>query len=384
MRLADFILENTEPILAEWEVFARSIWPGAATDPATLRDHAEEILRAAAQDMASEQSPAEQSDKSKGEGGDGAASGRVDRASTQHGAGRVRSGFDLPAVAAEYRALRATVIRLWRQSGPNPDLRDIEDLTRFNDAIDQSLGVAQRTYMEAVTRSRQLFLGILSHDLRGPLGAIMITTKALSQSGQLDEELSRLAAGAASSAAAMSRMIDDLLDYTGAGLGAAMPLSPVATDLGQLCREVVEETRAAHPGSEVRLHAQGDLTGTWDADRLRQVVSNLLGNAVQHGAGGGPVDVRASAGAGDVRVAVRNGGPPIPPDDLPTIFDPLVRGSSPRSEKQRRPGSIGLGLYIAREVAAAHGGDIVVTSSSAAGTVFALRLPRSANATGSC
>ena len=378
MRLPDFILANTEPILAEWEVFARSIWPGAATDPATLRDHAEDILRATAEDMASEQSPAEQSDKSKGDGGDGAASDGVNRASTQHGAGRVRSGFDLPAVAAEYRALRATVVRLWRESGPNPDLRDIDDLTRFNEAIDQSLAVAQRTYMEAVTRSRQLFLGILSHDLRGPLGAIMMSTQALSESGQLDRELSHLAAGAASSAAAMSRMINDLLDYTGAGLGATMPLSPAATDLGRLCREVVEETRAAHPGSEVRLQAHGDLGGTWDADRLRQVVSNLLGNAVQHGAGGGPIDVTATGGGNDVRLAVRNGGPPIPPGDLPTIFDPLVRGSPARSEKQRRPGSIGLGLFIAREVAVAHGGDIVVTSSWAAGTVVTVRLPRHA------
>ncbi len=122
----------------------------------------------------------------------------------------------------------------------------------------------------------------------------------------------------------------------------------------------------------------GDLVGKWDADRLRQVVSNLLGNAVHHGAGGGPVDVTVTAEGGDVRVAVRNGAPPIPPADLPTIFDPLVRGSSQRTEKQRRPGSIGLGLYIARQIAGAHGGDIVVTSSWATGTVFTVRLPRDA------
>src|SRR5687767_15247372 len=103
MRLADFILENMEPILGEWEVFARRIWPGPATDPATLRDHAEEILRATAQDMVSDQTAAQQSDKSKGDGDAGADSVRVDKASTLHGAGRVLSGFDLLALASEYR-----------------------------------------------------------------------------------------------------------------------------------------------------------------------------------------------------------------------------------------------------------------------------------------
>ena len=145
-------------------------------------------------------------------------------------------------------------------------------------------------------------------------------------------------------------------------------------DLKRLCQEVVDETRAAHPTRAVRFESHGDLTGDWDAARLRQLVSNLLGNAVQHGAG--PVDVSASGQGADVRLAIRNEGPPIPRDALPTIFDPLVRGSSPERQKQRRPGSIGLGLYIAREVATAHGGTIGVTSSADAGTIFTVRLPR--------
>lgn len=376
MRLADFILANTEPILAEWEVFARRIWPGPATDPATLRDHAEDILRATAQDMVSDQTAAQQSDKSKGDGDAGAESVRVDNASTLHGAGRVLSGFDLLAVASEYRALRASVIRLWRESCPNPDQRDLDDLTRFNECIDQSLTEAQRTYTEAIDRSRQLFLGILSHDLRAPLHAIMISARVLSLTSQLDAELHQIASGVSTSADAMSRMIGDLLDFTGAGLGAKMPLSPVAMDLESLCGEVVGETRAAHPTADVRFQAHGDLTGEWDAGRLRQVLSNLLGNAVHHGGGAGPVELTADGKGSHVRLIVRNGGPPIPPDALTTIFDPLVRVSSPDVQKRRRPGSIGLGLYIAREVAVAHGGDIEVTSSETAGTVFIVRLPR--------
>ncbi len=289
MRLAEFILANTESILVEWEVFARRIWPGLATDPATLRDHAEDILRATVQDMASEQTDAQQSDKSKGDGHAGAGSARVDKASTLHGRGRVVSGFDLAALVSEYRALRASVIRLWRESCPNPDGRDLYDLTRFNESIDQSLAEAARTYTEAVDRSRRLFLGILGHDLRAPLHAIILSTGALMRTGELGAESRRNASGLSDSAHAMTRMISDLLDFTGAGLGQAMPLSLAAADLASVCREVVQETGAAHPAADVRFQAHGDLTGEWDADRLRQVASNLLGNAVHHGAGAGPV-----------------------------------------------------------------------------------------------
>jgi signal transduction histidine kinase len=375
MRLADFILANIEPILAEWEVFARSIWPGPATDPATLRDHAEDILRAVASDMVSAQTDTQQSNKSRGDGDAGAASVRVDAASTLHGADRLQSGFDLLAMASEYRALRAAVIRLWRKSKPAVHLEDLDDLTRFNEAIDQSLAEAARTYTEAVDRSRQMFLGILSHDLRAPLHAIITSAKVVSLTADLDAASSEIMSGVTASGLAMARMVNDLLDFTAAGLGAAMPLSPVAMDLESLCREVVEETRAAHPTGKVSFQARGDLTGEWDAGRLRQVLSNLLANAVHHGGGTGPVEVSAAAEGGGVRLAVRNGGPPIPPDALPTLFDPLVRGAGPEPSR-RRHGSIGLGLYIVREVVAAHGGTIGVESTESAGTTFTARLPR--------
>ena len=378
MRLADFILANTEPILGEWEAFARGIWPGAAADPATLRDHAKDILRATAADMRSAQTGAEQADKSRGEGRPGEGSDRVDRASDVHAVGRVASGFDLLALVAEYRALRASVLRLWRASGPAPGLSDVDDLIRFNESIDQSLTVAIRSYTDRVDRSRHMFLAILGHDLRNPLNSVMMSAALLARAGGLDGESSRTASGIETSARAMARMIGDLLDFTGGGVGEGMPISPAPLDLGELCAEVVGETRAAHPARSVRVDARGDLTGEWDAARLRQLVSNLLGNAVQHGGDTGPVDLAARAdGTTHVRLDVRNGGPPIPPDLLPTIFDPLVRGSAAAGpKKQRRPGSIGLGLYIAREVATAHGGTIDVTSAAAEGTVFTVRLPR--------
>jgi signal transduction histidine kinase len=155
-----------------------------------------------------------------------------------------------------------------------------------------------------------------------------------------------------------------------------MPLSKAPADVGAVCREVVGELRAAHPMQLLRFEPQGDLAGEWDAARLRQLVSNLLGNAVQHG-DGSPVELTVGAEGPQVVLAVHNEGTPIPPDAMPTIFNPLARGFSPELRKHR-PGSIGLGLYIAREVVIAHGGSIDVRSSAEDGTVFTVRLPRRA------
>src|SRR3954451_10624471 len=181
MRLADFILANVEPILAEWEAFARGIWPGALTDPLVLRDHAEDILRASAWDMASAQTAAQQCDKSKGVGLPTEDGRRVNGASDVHSAGRARSGFDLLAVVAEYRALRASVIRLWRASAPDPDMRALDDLTRFHESIDQALISAAGSYTQRIDRSRQMFLAILGHDLRSPLQSIKMWADVMSR-----------------------------------------------------------------------------------------------------------------------------------------------------------------------------------------------------------
>ncbi len=376
MRLADFILSNVESILVEWEAFARGIAPGAKMDALALRDHAGDILLATVRDMRSAQSAAERSDKSRGRGnGDGdEGATTLNGASEQHAMGRLGAGFDLLEVVAEYRALRASVLRLWSDSGPEPHERDVDDLTRFNESIDQSVTKAVSSYTKRVNQSRDLFLAILSHDLRSPLNSISVSAALLPSLGEPVPEAIGVASQIATSAHAMGRMIGDLLDYTRTRLGAGMPVEPARMDLGDLCRELFNEFRTAHPNREVRYRCEGDLIGYWDVDRLRQAVSNLIGNAVQHGAD--PIELRLNGETDDVVTVIHNGGPPIPPGELSKIFDPLVRGSSAEHPKKNRPGSIGLGLYIAREIARSHGGSVEVTSTAEAGTAFTVRLPR--------
>lgn len=376
MRLAKFILANVEPILAEWEAFAVTLPPGANMTKLALRDHAQAILLASAREMQVDQSLAEQADKSKGSGGaDTTESDRLDIASARHAEERAGAGFDIIDVVSEYRALRASVLRLWRKSFRQPDIDDIDDITRFNEAIDQSLAEAVDSYTERLDRSRQLFLAILGHDLRNPLTAIRMSAQLVSpKNGDLNsiEALSMIV----TETKAMAKLISDMIDFASTLLGSAMPLNCEPVDLQKLCHEVVDGFRATHPQRTLQFNPRGDLTGNWDAARIRQVVSNLLGNALQHGSPEGPVELSVASEGSTVVLSVHNEGAPIPPEVLPTLFNPLVRHAAVESALQRAQGSIGLGLYIVREIVSAKGGTITVASTAQQGTTFTVRIPR--------
>jgi signal transduction histidine kinase len=377
MRLADFIQSNVEPILAEWEIFARSIGAGEHLTQLALRDHAGQILQAIVRDMKRPQTAAEQAKKSKGldRSLDDDA---LDGASKLHAIDRLGLGFDLLEVISEYRALRASVLHLWHESSPGPDDRDVDDLPRFNESIDQSITKAVASYTRRVDQARDMFLAILSHDLRNPLNSISMTAELVPS--VVNDPAEALACGEQISrnVTVMERMITDLLDYTRTRLGAGMPVQPVPLDLGSLVRDLFEEFRTAHPKRDIQLRTEGDLNGQWDADRVRQAISNLLGNAIQHGSADFPVTLSLRGETSDVFIEVHNGGDPIPPGEFPNLFDPLIRGASAEHPRENRPGSIGLGLYIAREVAKSHGGRIDVTSTATDGTSFTISLPREA------
>ncbi|MES2658002.1 MAG: HAMP domain-containing sensor histidine kinase [Verrucomicrobiota bacterium] len=383
MRLPDFILTNIEPILGEWEIFARSIWPGPAASALVLRDHAAEMLIAAAWDMKASQTDSEQIDKSKGHGeggssGRGEASDRVDDASNFHALSRLSSGFDLRGLVAEFRALRTSVVQLWIRSLPPPGPHEMQDVIRFNEVIDQLLSESIASFVSSVDASRECFLGILGHDLRNPLSSATMLAYLLAESTTLDPRCLHMAVTMRSSLDAMNHLIRDLLDFTGTRLGAKMTVLPNVMGLRPLCKEVLAEMRAIHPTRTFIFSSacEGEIAGEWDAKRLRQLISNLLGNAVQHGFATTPITVTVSSAETHVLLAFHNFGNCIPKEKLDVIFEPMKGHQSAVSRERFTPaGSIGLGLYIAREVAKAHGGTITVTSAGEE-TIFTVQLPR--------
>jgi signal transduction histidine kinase len=377
MRLHEFIPANMEKILQEWEAFARDIWPGDLPNVRLLRDHAEEMLNAVVADMQAPQTGPQQREKSIGNGPSSKGSDSIDLSSTRHAVSRVESGFDLRALVSEYRALRASILHLWSLEADLETDDHVADMTRFNESVDQLLAESIVSYTQRVDHSREIFLGILGHDLRSPLNAVSMLAGLLEEHGELSGLALNMASQIAVSVRAMERMISDLLEFTGARLGARMSVNRQPMNVEVLCQEVIEEIRAVHPSRTFTLETKGDGSGEWDPARLRQMISNLLGNAVQHGASATPIGLFIDGTEGSVVLGVRNHGTPIPRDALAFIFDPLRRNTS--DELNRPHGSIGLGLYIVREVANAHGGAINVSSTEEE-TVFLVRLPRSGDA----
>ena len=220
-------------------------------------------------------------------------------------------------------------------------------------------------------RLNEMFTAVLGHDLRNPLNAILTGARLLELQSQ-EAAVRTTSAKMVSSAKRMGRMIDDILDLARARLAGGIPLKREPADLGVLVQRVVQEHRAIFPDRRIIVTVDGDVTGEWDADRLAQVASNLIGNALRHGHADRPVEVVVDGtSAQQVRLDVSNGGT-IPPDLLPTIFDPFRGGAS-----AARTGGLGLGLYIVQQIMVAHHGSIDVESADGH-TAFRLRIPRTA------
>lgn len=369
MRLADFIRNNYGVIVKEWETFAATLTPAAdAMTNAALRDHAVEILTAIVDDMDRPQGREEQAEKSKGRSD----VHRMETVGRIHAGLRVEGGFKLDQLVAEYRALRGSVLRLWGKAGGEPRAYDLDEVTRFNEAIDEALTEATNWYSATIEKTRDQFLAILGHDLRNPLAGILLAAAGMRRAAGPGGPHDKAALRIMNSAQRMERMVSDLLDLTRTRLGGGIPVAPTAMDLAPVLREVLGELEAAHPDRELRFQVTGDLRGDWDRDRIAQVISNIVGNAFQYGEEKTPVIVVADGKETEVVIAVKNQGPPIPPAHLATIFDAMVRHGGEDGSS-----SLGLGLYIAREIVNAHHGTISVTSTAEeGGTTFTLRLPR--------
>jgi signal transduction histidine kinase len=372
VRLSGFILQHLDAILAEWDAFARTLGPAAEEMSAlALRDHARPILMAVAADMALPETPREALEKSQGR-----QPMEVGSAAGTHGTLRHVSGFSLLQLTAEYRALRATVLRLWL-----PEVREFDedvarDMVRFNETIDQALAESVLTYSEQGVRTRDTFLAMLGHDLRSPLATVSMAGDFLAREHAADSAVGSIALRLRRSAASMTTMVNDLLEYARTQLGGTIPIDSAVQDMAPACTAAVEAARDAHPECMFDARLDGDLACNFDYERLQQVFSNLLNNAAQYSAHGAPVELHAWGDADAVVVQVRNRGSVIPGNAMAMIFNPLVQLAPAPGDRGRPSTSIGLGLFIAREITQAHGGSIAVDSSDADGTVFTLRIPR--------
>jgi signal transduction histidine kinase len=220
-----------------------------------------------------------------------------------------------------------------------------------------------------------MFVSILGHDLRTPLGAIKLSADIIMRLAP-DSPALRPGSRILSSVERMTRMIEQLLDFARVRQGRGIPLHVGRVDLGEVCRQAIQELEDANPQASIQLEEVGDICGVWDPDRLAQVVSNLVGNAVQHGTRGEPIAVEVDGrDRSTVRVSVRNFGA-VPPEQLPTLFEAFKRAAAPTTTGAGRTG-LGLGLFIAREIARAHGGEMLVQAAAEV-TRFEVTLPREA------
>jgi PAS domain S-box-containing protein len=236
------------------------------------------------------------------------------------------------------------------------------------DIHDAKLALAE---LRARSEYEQRLIGIVSHDLRNPLNSIALAGSLLA-SLPLDELASKTVARLTRSADRATRLIADLLDFGKARIGTTIPINPRPTNLREIVEHVVDELQVDAAAREIRIGHAGDEDGRWDADRIAQVLSNLVGNAMQHGPPNAPITIHSRIDGDHAVVAVSNDGPPIPAADMPHLFEPFSRGRN----ATHVGGSMGLGLYIAREVVVAHGGTIEVESQLGQGTRFTVRLPR--------
>ncbi|MDB5945474.1 MAG: histidine kinase, partial [Ramlibacter sp.] len=256
--------------------------------------------------------------------------------------------------------------------------RIVNMFTLFSELISFQLEAEQRQEQaesalvteRATSELREQFIAVLGHDLRNPLAAVSATAELL-EYGRREPELVEMGRRLQAATRRMARLIDDVLDFARGRLGAGMgvSLAPVG-DLPVALREVVAELRAANPRREVLAGYAVEGTVLCDRARVQQLLSNLVSNALTHGAPDWPVAVRVAIDGDALVLEVSNRGKPISPGNLARVFEPYWRPAS-----SQPGGGLGLGLYICSQIVRAHGGTLQVTSSAEEGTRFSARLP---------
>ena len=374
MRLSAFILANLEDILTEWEDFAATLGPLEDANKVELRDHASAVLQVIAADLDTPQGEVASIAKSKGLGPQPV----IDTAAEVHAADRMSSGFNSDQVMAEYRALRSSVLRLWARKVEITTAIEIQDMVRFNEAIDQAQTESMARYTKLLREAQNLFLAILGHDVRSPLGAVSMGAQVLLHDQTLPAKVLKVGLRIFNSATRVDEIVRDLLDFSTSHLGDGIPIDPYTVDLTEICMNVVEEAKTFHPDRSIELVCEGNLVGTWDGPRLAQAFANLISNAVQHGKPDGCIRVTACNQSAGILFEVQNEADPIPPAKLRILFDPVKSFAirPPSERNMSRVQNLGLGLYVVKEIVKAHQGKIAVASSEENGVTFSVTLPR--------
>ncbi len=349
--VADYLRTHTQQITSEWSsAVVEDLRQLAPLERGTLIDHLPEVLNGLAAWVEGRTEEAESAFAALADG---------------HALQRLGFGIDLAALVVEYGWIRRIVLRGMVAGVPDADRAE---LVSFNEGLDRAIQVSVKRYTARRDYIRDRFVSILGHDLRTPLGAATSAVSLLARSPSLVAADRLPLETLVRSTERMRRLIGDVLDFAQGHLGGGIPLNPAVCDLGAICRAASQEVERARPACAVEVVTTGELSGTFDCDRMFQAVSNLLGNAFQHGEP--PVRVRAweAEDRRNVFVRVSNRGKPIPREALETIFHAFSHRAGPG-------GSLGLGLYVVDQIARGHGGTCEVRSEDGE-TAFTMRLPR--------
>lgn len=375
-RVTLLLRERKDELLREWTSRLRKdpkIPQACELDDEDLRDYTPKLLDDLIDSLTQRAQP----------GTPGGASGQEIGSSESaklHASHRLAQRYTLAEELRELGALRAAIVDLCeRERVPLGG----EEAQLVHSALDEAMVTAvvemERASSAELRRDvvlRELFIAILGHDLRNPLSAIRFAAASLLKREDVAGVVARLVQRIAASNERALRMVEEMLDLTRIRCHDGLPLEPKPVDVHAICRQVIMEFESSHPEHTIRLDAQGDGHGVWDPGRIGQLMSNLIGNAVDYSPPEEPVQVKLHGQERIVVLEVNNRGIPIPPDLLPVIFDPFRRGEQ-QHEDLRRSKGLGLGLFIAKAIACAHGGSIHVTSALDEGTTLRVVLPRS-------
>jgi signal transduction histidine kinase len=368
MRLSQFILDNLEAILQEWENFARSLKSGHLMSTEALRNDAERMLRFVASDIESAQTSRQELAKSTGHGPE-LPHGQLS-AAHEHGISRAVARFSPIELVAEYRALRASVTRMWIDAAPLTR-ETVDQIVRLNEAMDQLVAESIGQFTGRIDHDADLFTASVGHDLSNPVNTVAMSVQILAAVGNLSQSERAAVSRIERAADRLTDMLADLRDFTRTRLGTFVRVDRVQCDVGTVVRNIVDELAAVYPDRHLAVECSGNLIARVDAKRISQVASNLVANALQHGPANGQVTVRALGDVDAVILEVHNTGKAIAPARVETLFDPLSRPRTSEADDAR----LGLGLYIAQQIVLAHGGTIDVASTDGTGTQFTVRLP---------